>query len=79
MKKHILSVVCMACIILSGCTKESQPDDITFNIDIVEAKAYSASVVVTHNATNNDSYYGIVVEGKVKDINKEINKFLEEQ
>ena len=77
MKEYILSLVCMACIILSGCTKESQPDDITFNIDIVEAKAYSASVVVTHNATNNDSYYGIVVEGKVKDINEEINKFLE--
>lgn len=77
MKNHFIKLVCIACILLTGCSKEELHDSIAFNIEVLELHSYTASVMVTHNATNDDCYYGIVVEGTVKDINKEITRFVE--
>lgn len=59
-----------------GCVKDESMEDIVFHVDVSEINAYSATVTVTHNASNRDSYYGFTVKGAVDDIQSEIADFL---
>lgn len=61
-----------------GCTEDSYNDGISFYADIDDIKAYSASVTVTHNATNSDTYYVFAVKGIVSDVRQEIDRFISE-
>ena len=59
-----------------GCSDESSDEDVVFKLSISEITANSATVMVMHNATNRDAYYGFAVEGVVSDVQSEINYFL---
>lgn len=63
-------------LLVIGCSDESNDDDVVFHVSLSEVKAFSATVTVTHNATNRDAYYGFAVEGVVSDVQSEINHFL---
>lgn len=66
------------CVFLSGCSNEDYLDDIVFHAEISDVEAYSATITITHNATNQDTYYCYVVEGLVSDIQSEIRRHLSE-
>ena len=51
-----------------GCSDESSDEDVVFKLSISEITANSATVMVMHNATNRDAYYGFAVEGVVSDV-----------
>lgn len=63
-------------VFLASCERDENMDMIFFHVDVSEIEAYSAKVMVTHNATNRDPYYGFVVEGIVNDVHAEIARFL---
>ncbi len=66
----------MLATLVVGCSKEECVENIVFNVAVSEVNSYNATMIVTHNATNDDAYYGFVVKGEVSDINYEIKKFL---
>lgn len=63
------------CSLTVGCSDEPAGNNVVFTVDVSNINAYSATITVTHNATNRDIYYGFAVEGEVNDINDEIQRF----
>ena len=73
LKLLFLSIILITFI---GCNSNEEVESIFFHASVSDIKAYSATVTVTHNATNRDSYYGFAVEGSASDIKAEISKYL---
>lgn len=76
MKEHFLLLTCIMSFLFTGCIKEESINNIAFNIEVIEIQSYSATIIVSHNATNDDGYYGFAVKGEVSDINREIEKYV---
>ena len=74
MKKVLLLSLIIS--IIAGCSKDDFEKGIVFNIELSEVEDYSTTFIVTHNATNDDAYYGIIVKGDNPNINEEVNKFI---
>ena len=74
MKKAVLLSLIIS--IFAGCSKEDFEKEIMFKVELSKVEDYSATLIVTHNATNDDAYYGIIVKGDNPNINEEINKFI---
>jgi len=68
----------IACAVLAGCAKDDECK-VAFHAEISDIGAFSAVATVTHNATNRDPYYGIVVEGSVPDVSAAIAQYISEQ
>lgn len=67
----------LACVvILIACTADEPEKKIAFHAEVSDIEAYSAMITITHNATNRDAYYGITVEGEVKDVRGAIDSYL---
>lgn len=59
-----------------SCTEDNQELPVCFNLSLNEVKSNSASLFITHNGSNRDTYVGFVLEGTVSDIYDEINRYI---
>lgn len=70
-----------ACMLVTfffmGCSDDNDTPTVAFHVSVGEVKDYSATITVTHNATNRDVYYSFVVKGAVTDLLGEIKRFLD--
>lgn len=78
MKKYIRYLLSIVTIFFIGCSNEEDvyKDSVLFSIEIKELFPYYVTVVVRHNATNDDTYYGFVVEGETPNLERAIDDFL---
>jgi len=77
MKFFKIISISLFCILLSCSKAKEDIEPVAFHAEVTDIEAYSAKATITHNATNRDPYYGIVVEGEVSDVSYAIDYFLE--
>ena len=62
---------------MSACSNDDKSEEqISFHVCISDIEGYYATVTVTHNGTNRDSYYCFVVKGHVADMQAEIDSYI---
>ena len=76
MRKSILYIPFLLILEFVGCCRTENDGGVIFLAEVSDIQSYSAMVMITHNATNRDAYYGFVKEGVVEDVNCEISNYL---
>ncbi|MBO4906586.1 MAG: hypothetical protein J5486_06075 [Bacteroidaceae bacterium] len=69
----------LSIIMLASCSNDTDDANnamVVFQVAVTDIEPYKATVTITHNGTNRDTYYGFYVRGKVSDVEGEIRKML---
>lgn len=80
LSRYICQTRCILLLLLglllfANCSEDDTIPELRFSIAVTEVCDFSAKVTVTHTGTNRVKYCAFVVEGKISDIDTEIQKY----
>ena len=74
MKRILLFILSILAFV--GCSKDEIVADVVFDVSVSNVESYTATVTVTHDGSNRDTYYGFFVKGEVTDIARAISDYV---